>query len=108
MIYVGMMTDTIIVTSAIISNLLFKIPTCKISLSVTFFRMKLLQLQKRQKQLLRDMKLQMEQFRGSVKMEEALEQLDNDTSSLEANMTAIKDQITDLKLYLDENTNSEN
>ena len=68
--------------------------------------MKLLQLQERQKQLLKDMKNQMEHFRGSTEMEEALEQLDKDTCNLEANMTAIRDQIANLKLYLDTNVNT--
>ena len=69
--------------------------------------MKLLQLQERQKQILKDMRNQMEHVRGSMEMEEALEQLDKDTCNLEANMTAIRDQITDLKLYLDTNTNTD-
>ena len=50
------------------------------------------------------MKRQMETVRGSVEMEEALVQLDKDTSNLEANMTAIKTQISDLKIYLDTDT----
>ena len=69
--------------------------------------MKLLQLQEKQKQILKDMRNQMEHVRGSMEMEEALEQLDKDTCNLEVNMTAIRDQITDLKLYLDTNTSTD-
>ena len=66
--------------------------------------------------MLRDMRTQMNRLQdvaaGNQQQEEdevqeeeglmeALEQLDLDTSRLEKNMSAIKQQVTDLKAYLD-------
>ena len=66
--------------------------------------------------MLRDMRTQMnrlqdvaagnqqeeeEEVQQEEGMLEALEQIDLDTSRLEKNMSAIKQQVTDLKVYLD-------
>ncbi len=69
--------------------------------------MRLLQLQERQRQLLREMRAQMELLRGAPgDVTAALDQLDRDTDSLEANMAAIRQQITNLKFFLNQTEES--